>query len=596
MTQASNSDEILTRTVRKEAQHAARSELKKLSGESDYDVELDDEDLEESSSALKFDDIIDTLKAEVADNEYDIFDLGTRLFEEANCDVSYSIYKNNQQLTTANNPFSYDKLQEEYGGGSYKIQLKLLNRNNRIFKTQTRTVAEPVRNKQKDADKTNSDMNGLVDRFNERDRENSERFMKLLEQTKQDSEHKMSEVLNAFKEANRKEEKPSFDIDKMAPLLAALSPILLKLFDKKDNSSEMITRLMESQMSNQKEQQTLMMTIMDKTNESQRALAEQFSKAIENVGDQISSIRDGGNDKALDPFKMLEMVKNAEKEGFEHYKMMQELAKEQSSSGKDKEESMVQTLIKSLAPTLMTNIVQSKQEAAQAAQVARVQAPTHTVNRPAPQNHNAQHVAQNRQPVPQNRRAVRPTGPLLPSAAINTSVAAFKPTQATTSSAQAQAKDNVKVVASKQNGVQDRSASLAKTNVNVNDSDKAGRRGNTINKPALGDTINGANSNKIKEVLFAVIIEKFLEGKTTDDNIEEVGKACVQTLVDHNLDPATFARDFNTSVLEAVINENVEFLADHKSLLYKLHAYIVEFINLALVQMDRSGQLPNTTP
>jgi hypothetical protein len=577
MSETHNSDDILSKTVKKEAQLAARKELKKIHDEDDQlEYDLEDEVETGHDNALKFDEVIEALKQEVADNEYDIFDLGTRLFEEANCDVSYSIYKNNQQLTTQNPPFSYDLLQSEYGGGSYRIQLKLLNRNNRIFKTQTRTVAEPVRTKKSsdnDSDKA-QDINGVIDRLTSRDRENSDRLLKVIEDQKTETKENMKEMLMAFKESTSLKEKPAMDFDKLTPLIAALAPVLAKMFDRKDNSGEMLTKVMEVQMKSQEDTQKMMMTIMDKTSESQKTLAEQFSKAIEHVGDQIASIRDSKDDKALDPFKLMEMVKEAEKSGFEQFKMIQELAKEQAGNGKDKEESITQTMIKALAPALMANVMQTQQAQAPKPQATPSSRPTAT--RPVRPN---VPVSRPVLPAPNNlqRGAVRPVSTQKPN---------FEATQAGTSTVKNPAQNNLQAGTQQQAGVQNRSTSVTNTNVNAKASDKVGNASTKIVNVPIGDTINGANSNKIKEVLFAVIIDKFAEGKCHEDHIEEIGRECVQKLVEKDIQPITFARDFNVKVLDDVIKENPEFLEDYKDILYKLHAYIIEFINTVVKTME----------
>src|SRR5690606_5136868 len=104
-----------------------------------------------------------------------------------------------------------------------------------------------------------------------------------------------------------------------------------------------------------------------------------FSRSLEKITDQISQIQHTETDKGLDPFKVLEMVKEAEKSGFEKMKMLKELAKEEAGNGKVKEESMSQTLLKALAPVLAGAMTAPPRQ-------ETVITPAPTVHRPTTQN------------------------------------------------------------------------------------------------------------------------------------------------------------------------------------------------------------------
>jgi hypothetical protein len=315
--------------------------------------------------------------------------------------VKYDINKNGKLLTKKEHPYSWEQLQKDFGGGSYKVMARLPANNNKYLKAQNKQLLDApeqspeylIKNlmeKTKASEEKNNSNQGInmlevletVRKANEASlnqaaqmrRESAEMADKARQEAKEEARSTI-ELFEKMMERNKPVQATQPDLlTQLTPLLTAILP---KLLEKKeappvvDNSKQTFDMMMKIQQMN-----------IDMMKEQSETTKEMFK----NMSEQIKEMAKEKNKTTTpdrDPMEFYLQLKDAEDRGFEKYQMLNELAKERAEEREEmrgekessgEKDSTVDTLIKGLLPVLAGKMAGGGQMQAPP-QIARPSAP-----------------------------------------------------------------------------------------------------------------------------------------------------------------------------------------------------------------------------
>jgi hypothetical protein len=393
--------------IAQRAGHAAAQETRVLAREEEEGHEDDMVEGYGLSAKEKISVMIKNLKAK---DELDIFDDVGEALAKVGHFVTYQIKKNGSILATKGHPFSWGKIQVEFGEGRYTVTAK--SADNVYIKTQTESVhARTV--KDEDSELNNSSNNdGNLTTLD---------FISMMEKN----------AKNATAEAERRADR---DRENLMAMITAMKPekdnssaeIMKTMQNKSDDMLKLVIALVSKAPDVPKDNSTDMLKFMvDLQNKQQEKTERMFEKMQENNNKLFEAIITTQNSKpeAIEPefsaIKVMEMVENARNGGFEQYslitQMAETIAEKNAVTGDGGDESITNTLIKSLAPAVGAMMANKATNPAPTAQPRGTLPPTQRVQttRPAqahrqtnPQKSpvRAAGATQNAKPTEQNRQ------------------------------------------------------------------------------------------------------------------------------------------------------------------------------------------------
>ncbi len=267
-------------------------------------------------------------------NSNDVFEEGFKRAVAQKTGVRYHIKKNSEFLCTKGYPYSWEKLQADYGPGYYYVMAKNIN-NGRIMKQQTEMVGDPHAHHESehDTEEVGKESNLAVLGWLQQSQERAEA---KAQATAKSNENGMAQIFQAISVAQQK-------------------------------SSEMMMTLM---MESSKQTQNLLITMMT----AQQSKAPDPSIEIFKLLLLQKPVESGM--KPLELVALLEKSKSeARREAKDDMKSIEERAKkladEMTPEPNEGEESLTKTLIKGFVP-VFAQIMESKQkeEQLQQAQLA----------------------------------------------------------------------------------------------------------------------------------------------------------------------------------------------------------------------------------
>ncbi|MEO5348865.1 MAG: hypothetical protein H7836_04390 [Magnetococcus sp. YQC-3] len=326
------SNERLSNLAKKAAARAVKKEKERI--ENHIPEEMDQ------------DDITDLLTSDIGGSEtklitngpgFDLFDHCQKLLDQQQVQAVYTISKNGELLCTKHHPYSWERLQREYGGGHYQIVAKTVN-GKQYIKMDTRTVADLALNTIKEDEKE-----GTPSMF--------ENFMVMMQQQREQDRREMKEALErqkAEEERRRLEEK-----ERTKEAIASTQ-----------SQSMMLIEMMKM-MNEKSERSTLELARLQQQAEERTAKANEKSTQmmIQMMQMQIESLK-SKKDEGFSTIELMTMMKEAEENGYKKMAELLTLARAEAEeriamrgedSGEKKEKkTLTDTLIESMLPTITT--------------------------------------------------------------------------------------------------------------------------------------------------------------------------------------------------------------------------------------------------
>lgn len=381
----------------------------------DYSTD-DYEDFEENT-AVRADE--ESIEEEMSSREFDIFtDFGDIHAKKGDI-PKYYIYKNGSLVLIKNHPYSWEQIQDELGGGHYKVRMSSMA-TGKIIKTQSQAIADSPISKSKDTEITQNnkffDLLGTMNqtlqeqqlRQEERAQQERERFQREMKEQQekiqmesQNQQNTMLAMLTALmsKPKDDSTEKMMMAMQQQSQQNMQMMIAMMDSSKGKDNSSEVMQMIM------QMNQNTMLMMKEMSNNQAQ---------VVDKITDKIEKLQH--KDDGLGGLKLVELFQTAQSQGFEQMKMLNELAEMKASEKSDSDsddDSITKTLIKSVVPMVgQLASIASAQKGVQAQQalpsIAPTQVPPTRNNRPQGQGQ-AQAKRPNTQgSVPINRQNGQP--------------------------------------------------------------------------------------------------------------------------------------------------------------------------------------------
>lgn len=266
-----------------------------------------DESLEELKSRLE------------SETMWDIFeDFGAKLQSQGD-KIKYSIKRNGEYLAMVEHPFSYEKIKQKWGGGTYQVTCRS-SKFNKFVKSQTQLI-----------DGTPEEKPPVV----EKKENNPMEFLTILQTMQKQARDEQRVELERIREEAKAERE-------------AL---------KTEGNSQMMLmmKMMETQSQQQQNLMTTLLTVMagNKDSGSDKKVDKMFDMILE----MMSSKKSKGEE--IDPLQLTKLIQDAEDRGYSKAKELRELAEEEAerlaeirgSGGKEeKEESTTTQILKSVAP------------------------------------------------------------------------------------------------------------------------------------------------------------------------------------------------------------------------------------------------------
>lgn len=266
--------------------------------------------------------------------EFDIFDFCQKEFVEKGDYIDYSIKKNGALAGTKKHPYSWDKVQKEFGEGRYQIIAKSKT-TGRIVKKQSMEV-EGLGNSYEDEKKSSFDPSDLVSRIAEavKPKQEGPNFMELFTLMNNASE-------KARVEAERAAEKQQSTIVQMM-----------------NQNTQMMLAMFQTQTQQPKQDNTVELARLI------QSFAEKMENRFEKAIDKIQAQNQPKDNVSV--IEMIKMREEAQEKGFKLYSQLNQLAEskaqekvelieeyrgEGGGEGK-KDKSMTETLIETMLPTI----------------------------------------------------------------------------------------------------------------------------------------------------------------------------------------------------------------------------------------------------
>lgn len=493
--------------------------------------------------ALSEDEILKKIEEK---DKFDIFvDVGDHWQEKGQV-VRYQIDKNNRMLTRVDHPFSWEEVQKKFGAGNYKVIAKLPALNNQYLRSQSKIIASAPDEspeyliktlaEKKAEPQNNNGMNTMELltvlekkselaelRAEEARREAEERIAKAEIRAREEAKERLEAQEKMFERMMSQKSGGGDVIEKLTPLLTIVLPAILKKETPKDNS-EVLFKVQEMNMK--------MIENMQKTNEK---MFSSLQESIKAMGDAINNKKDTGD---FDAFKIMKMMKDSETEGFEKYRLMNELAKERAEelaelrggSGDDegKKDSTVDTLIKSFAPAIAQMVAGGGMVAPQPTMIPSVAKKPVVVAQ-----------ATNRSSVSQPRRGNQ-------EGAIRNTVSQTKTSTNESLHKNGQTGDQLSP-----------KAVLEAPKAKTPNSFLSGDIDETVGGEDLATTSNvsmqkdSANIERIYGIIFPIAITSYTSGSAT---MSETCITCVNELEKEGVELSSVIRDFDDETLSAILS------------------------------------------
>jgi hypothetical protein len=267
--------------------------------------------------------------------EFDIFDFCQKEFVEKGDYIDYSIKKNGALAGTKKHPYSWEKVQKEFGEGRYQVIAKSKT-TGRIVKKQSMEVEGLNGHAYEDEKKSSFDPSDLVSKIAEavKPKQEGPNFMELFTLMNNASE-------KARIEAERAAEKQQSTVVQM---MQQNTQMMLAMFQsqtqapKQDNTVE-LARLIQS-------------------------FAEKMENRFEKTIDKIQAQNQPKDNVSV--IEMIKMREEAQEKGFKLYSQLNQLAETKAQekvelieeyrgeggSSEKKDKSMTETLIETMLPTI----------------------------------------------------------------------------------------------------------------------------------------------------------------------------------------------------------------------------------------------------
>lgn len=349
---------------------AERSALKALSKRRNTDSELieDDDAYEGDIDSVDIEEVV----------EFDIFDYCQKDFVEKGDYIDYSIKKNGALAGTKKHPYSWEKLQREYGEGRYQVIAKSKT-TGRIVKKQSMEV-DGVPEYNKENEKNSFDPSDLVSKIAEvvKPKNEGPSFMELFT------------LMNSASEKARVEAEKS--AEKQTSTLVQMM---------QQNTQMMLAML--TQQSSQPKQDT--------TGDLFRlfqSFAEKMENRFEKNLEKIAALNQPKSDIGV--LEMLKMKEDAEERGFKKYAQLNQLAEVKAQEkvdlieeyrgeggGEKKDKSMTETLIETMLPTIAGALAKTQSQPVAVPQIPQQRRPVSPTR-------------------PNQQRTAKPSAPTLPKA------------------------------------------------------------------------------------------------------------------------------------------------------------------------------------
>ena len=294
-----------------------------LTEEAEGDIENVEEETDELEAAIGF----------------DIFEFGEAQQKRGD-QVKYIIKRNGEMLTSRYHPFSWEKLQEEYGGGQYQIVARSMVKQ-KYLKSETRSVANPGNGQGVSTDFAF----GKSKRYYEDDR---------VDRT--EKEPSIKEMWGIMNEATQSAKEEAREIART----------------EKETSSTMVTALMTMMQNSQTQAQTLFLEMMKSNQEGLNRISENTNQMFRDMNDKFEKIVDKistrpGNKEEFGIFELMKLQNDSRDQGFDMFNKMQELAEAKAEekaeflTGKDdgdtkKEKSLTESVVEALLPAISASL------------------------------------------------------------------------------------------------------------------------------------------------------------------------------------------------------------------------------------------------
>lgn len=288
----------------------------------------------------------ETRNAAGLDTDLDIFGYAERHIERNGDGVKYYVYLNNEMAGVIPHPCSWEQIQKQFGGGSFRIQAKSVS-TGAYIRQERKVLAEP-RGEEEPQAGLNFDAPTGLPSYDPAPVAPASTGTSLTEvltlmTTMQEREEARRREERQRDEDRRREEREQRN-DFVKTIIAAVSPLLPSLIapKEKDNSSKLI---------------------LDFMREQNRQQADQLNRVLEEMRNLQNRAPQGPA-----PHEQIKMLAEAEERGFKRASEMYDLVEEKAEakaermaeSQGDGEESMTETLVKSLAPALGSALLAGK--------------------------------------------------------------------------------------------------------------------------------------------------------------------------------------------------------------------------------------------
>jgi hypothetical protein len=348
------SQDDLREIGREAANEAAKVTRDLMNGdveETDEELYDESEDFEQTSS-LTPKRTIEQIKAHIAEQEsFDIFtDVGEEL-AKSGIFVNYVIKKGGKLFTHEDHPYSWKRLQEDRGEGTYTVIAR--DQHNKYIKTQTQSLTHLVdkkgnvippnqaANQGSNNQPSTLELIALMEAKSKEIKEEARaeakerqdqftQMLSVLAPKKDDDDKILTLMMNNSKE----------NITMLQTMITAMKPE-----DKSSDTTNMMLEMQKSNMMMMKEMQTQTTTLIDKMNDK-------FERGLERVADLASHEPEKPEFSSKD---VMDMVNEAEQRGEDRMKTLFDLvehkADEKAKFLADKPgDTLTDSLLKSLGP------------------------------------------------------------------------------------------------------------------------------------------------------------------------------------------------------------------------------------------------------
>lgn len=267
---------------------------------------------------------------------FDIFDYCDTLSKK-NHQVQYVVKRNGEMVTVKYHPYSWEQLQKEFKGGLYQITAKSLT-TKRYLKSESRTLSDPPKGSLQDEDYE-------IARFAPPPPPPPQgpNFMEIFT------------LMNTVSDKQRQEAR------ELAKEQAQQSQTTMMAFVEMMRASSQQSQAMVLEIAK------MTQAISEKMADSQRQMVEKMETRFEKVVEKLAHQDDGKKQKGVDMFEVMKLQQESYDRGFalanqtnqiaelkaqEKLELLEEIREARGSGEPAKEESITDTLIKTMLPAV----------------------------------------------------------------------------------------------------------------------------------------------------------------------------------------------------------------------------------------------------